>query len=104
MFELTATRVAPCTYILDQHVLPNNCIVTGELQIEVCRWADDELFIDSMTLDIEDEDGNVIGKWYGSCDKSATLQKIADMIETDPKMMGFIFDAAAVAAEDNAAY
>ena len=104
MFELTATSVAACTYILERHELPNGCIVTGELNIEVCEWMDDELYIDSMTLDIEDEDGNVIGKWYGDCDKNATLQGIAQMIESDKTIWGYIFDAAAVAAEDNAAY
>ena len=104
MFELTATPVAACTYVLEQHELPNGCIVTGELNIEVCSWMDDELYIDSMTLDIEDEDGNTIGKFYGYCDKNATIKAVAQMIENDTKLWGYIFEAAAVAAENNAAY
>jgi hypothetical protein len=94
-------RVAPCTYFLEQYELPNGAIVTGELQIEVCHWNDDELYIDSMTLDIEDEDGNVIGKWYGSRDKDATIQKIAEMIENSEPIWGYIYDASMIAAEEN---
>ena len=95
--------IAACTYILDQHVLPNGLIVTGELEVAVCNW-NDECFIESMSLDIEDEDGNVTGKFYGARDKDATIQTIAHMFETDNKMMDFIYEAAMAAAENNHAY
>jgi hypothetical protein len=104
MFEAPkGSPIAACTYILEQHVLPNGLIVTGELQIAVCNW-NDECYIESMTLDVEDEDGNLNGKFYGQRDKDATIQKIAYMIESDSKMMDFIYEASMSAAEDNNAY
>lgn len=103
MFEAPrGYAVAPCTYILEQYDLPNGCTVSGELEIDVCRWAGDELFISSMTLDIEDENGNVIGKWYGNRDKDATITKIARMIENEKKLWGYIYDASMTAAEEAA--
>jgi hypothetical protein len=103
MFDApNGSPLARCTYILDQHDLPNGCTVTGELEIDVCRWNSDELFISSMTLDIEDENGNVVGKWYGNPDLDATIKNIARMIENDKKLWGYVYDAAMIAAEENA--
>jgi hypothetical protein len=104
MFTLLATPVAACTYTLEQYEMSDGVIVSGNLYIEVCEWMDDELYIDSMNLNIEDEDGNVIGTWKGDCDKNATLQKVAEAIQNDKRLWGFIYDEAMQAAEDNAAY
>lgn len=101
MFEAPkGSPIAPCTYFLEQHELPNGAVVTGELEIAVCRW-NDHCYIESMTLDIEDENGNVISKWYGKRDRDATIQKIAEMIENS-KLMDYIYDASMTAAEENA--
>jgi hypothetical protein len=99
MFTSLATPVAACTYALDQYEMPNGMIVSGDLYIEVCQWMDDELYIDSMNLNIEDEDGNVIGTWKGDCDKNAILQKVAEAIESDKRLWAIIHDEAMSAAE-----
>lgn len=100
MFEAPqGSPIAPCTYILEQHELPNGVIVTGELEIEVCHY-NDECYIESMTLDIEDEDGNVVGKWYGKRHGNPTLENIARMIENS-KYMDYIYEASMIAAEEN---
>jgi hypothetical protein len=99
MFTLLATPVADCTYTLDQYEMPNGTVVSGDLYIEVCEWMDNELYIDSMNLNIENEDGNVIGTWKGDCDKNAILKKVAEIIESDKRLWGIIHDEAMSAAE-----
>jgi hypothetical protein len=90
--------IAPCTYILEQYELPNGVIVTGELEIEVCHY-NDHCYIESMTLDIEDEDGNVVSKWYGKRNGNAVLENVARMIENS-KLMDYIYEASMTAAEE----
>jgi hypothetical protein len=100
MFEAPkGSPIAPCTYFLEQYELPNGVIVTGELEIEVCHY-NDHCYIDSMTLDIEDENGKVVSKWYGKCSSSAILENVAKMIENS-KLMDYIYEASMTAAEEN---
>jgi len=77
--------------------------VTGELEIEVCRW-NDHCYIEFMNLNVINENGEIDGGFYGARNRNATNEAVARMIENDKEIMDFIYEAAMQAAEDNADY
>lgn len=104
MFEAPkGSPIAPCTFILEEYVLSNGVEVAGELEIEVCHW-NDHCYIDSMKLNVINENGEIDGSFHGARNRTATNEAVARMIENDKEIMDFIYEAAMQAAEDNAAY
>jgi hypothetical protein len=104
MFEAPkGSPIAGCTFLLEEYVLSNGVEVTGELEIEVCR-LNDHCYIEFMNLNVINENGEIDGSFHGARDRNATNEAVARMIENDNEIMGFIYEAAMQAAEDNADY
>jgi len=91
-------RVAPCEYELDGYEMADGRCLHGTLYIEICRWNDDEVYIDSVKLEVFNEDGDLLETISGDRDEAA-VKAIVAVIEADSRQMDFICDEAISAAD-----
>ena len=95
---MSKSPVSPCEYELDGYEMADGRFLSGTLYIEVCHWNDDEIYIDTVNLEVFNEDGEQIAVLSGGREEPA-IKAIVTIIEADSKQMDFIWDEAMEAAE-----
>lgn len=95
-------ELAPITYQLDEHEMPDHLFLTGTLEIEICH-IDEAPYIWAFDLDVWNEGTQRKGKYHfelGQPDNHPNAKSLREDLHRDTKLMDIIFDKCRMAAVD----
>ena len=95
-------ELAPITYELDEHEMPDHLFLSGALEIEICH-IDEAPYIWAFDLDVWNEATQRKSKYHfelGQPDNHPNAKMLRDDLHRDTKLMDRIFDECRMAAAD----